>query len=143
MKDKILVAVDGSENALQALKEAVNLAKALPAKIMILNVQPSFQTFHTKLFINEDIIRDYQNELFENATKSAIEYLKATDVEYEVKLLIGDPVQKICQYADEVAPRFIFLGSRGLGMIKKTVLGSVSNGVLHETKTPILIIPLK
>lgn len=141
MGEKILVAVDGSENSLEALSEAVKLAKLIHNKIIVVNVQPSFHTLHTRLFINEETINDYQNELFNNATKAAIEYLQKNEADYELKLLIGDPVQQITQLADELSVNYIILGSRGMGLVKGTMLGSVSNGVLHQAKIPLLIIP--
>ncbi len=143
MGEKILVAVDGSENSLEALSEAVELAKLIHNKIVVVNVQPSFRTLHSRLFINEETIKEYQKELFDNATKSATEYLQKNEADFELKLLIGDPVQQISQLADKLSVKYIILGSRGMGVVKGTVLGSVSNGILHQTKIPLLIIPQK
>ena len=143
MKEHILVAVDGSENALEALKEAVKLAEAMHCKLTVVNVQLSFKTIHTKLYIKEDVIKDYQKELFDNATKTAVEYLQTQGVDYELKMLIGDPVQQISQVAKESEASYIVIGSRGMGLVKGTVLGSVSNGIIHQAKVPVLIIPQK
>lgn len=143
MEQNILVAVDGSENALEALKEGVKLARAFGGKLTVANVQLSFKTIHTKLYIKEEVIRDYQKELFNNATKTAVEYLQTQGVDYELKMLIGDPVQQISHLAKEAEANYIVIGSRGMGLVKGTVLGSVSNGIIHEAKVPVLIIPQK
>jgi len=143
MEKHILVAVDGSENALEALKEAVKLAKALKSKLTVANVQLSFKTVHTKMYFKEEVIREYQKELFEQATKTAVEYLQTQDIDYELKMLIGDPAQQICRLAKELDVSYIVVGSRGMGLIKGMVLGSVSNGIIFESKVPVLVVPKK
>lgn len=143
MKERIVVAIDGSKNSLEALEEAVRLAKVFPSKLYLVNVQPSFQTIHTRLFIGEDMIREYQTELFDKAMESAVEYLADKDVEYIALMKVGDPVFQISYLANDLKAKYIVLGSRGLGLIRGTVLGSVSSGVLHETKIPVVIVPQK
>jgi nucleotide-binding universal stress UspA family protein len=143
MKDRIVVPIDGSNNSLEALKEAVKLVEAFSCKLYLVNVQPSFHTVHTRLFIGEEMIREYQTELFEKATASAIEYLEGMNTDYIVLMKIGDPITQIAGMAKDLNAKYIVMGSRGLGRIRGTVLGSVSNGVLHEAKIPVLIIPNK
>ncbi|MDF2855873.1 MAG: Universal stress protein family protein [Neobacillus sp.] len=143
MKERILVAIDGSDNSLQALAEAVKLAEAIPSKLYLVNVQPSFHTIHTRLFIGENMIREYQTELFDKAAEPAVKYLEDRDVEYVVLMKVGDPVYQIAQLAEDLKAMYIVMGSRGMGLIRGTVLGSVSSGVLHETDIPMVIIPQK
>jgi nucleotide-binding universal stress UspA family protein len=141
MTERFLVAVDGSENSLVALDEAVRLAEVVNSKVYIVNVQPSFHTIHTRLFIKEELIKEYQKELFDTATKDVIERLQSKKCDYELLMRIGDPVQQISKLAKELEVRYIIIGSRGMGVVKGTVLGSVSHGILHESKIPVLIIP--
>jgi nucleotide-binding universal stress UspA family protein len=143
MKDRILVAIDGSNNSLEALEEAVKLAEVLHCTIILVNVQPSFHTIHSRLFIKEKHIKEYQQELFHDVTRSAVQYLQSQEIDYEGVLKIGDPVQQICDLAEELNVKYILMGSRGMGLVRGTVLGGVSNGVLHESHIPILIIPQK
>jgi nucleotide-binding universal stress UspA family protein len=143
MKERILVAIDGSDHSLEALKEAASMAEAFQCKIILLNVQPAFHMIHTRLFINEELIKEYREELFENATRSAVQLLDELKVDYELLQRIGDPTQQICKLAKELTVKYIVMGSRGMGIVRGTVLGSVSNGILHEAQVPILIIPAK
>lgn len=143
MKERILVAIDGSNNSLEALAEAVKLAEAIPSKLYLVNVQPSFHTIHTRLFIGDDMISEYQTELFDKAVESAVEYLEGRDLDYVVLMKVGDPIYQICHLAKDLNAKYIVMGSRGMGLIRGTVLGSISSGVLHETNTPMLIIPQK
>lgn len=143
MEERILVAIDGSNNSIDALEEAVRLAGVLQSRIILVNVQPSFYAIHKKLFIKEKHLKEYQQELFLDATWSAVQFLDAKNIHYELILRVGDPVQQICDVAEELNVRYIIMGSRGMGLIRGTVLGAVSNGVLHESLIPILIIPHK
>jgi nucleotide-binding universal stress UspA family protein len=143
MKERILVAIDGSKNSLEALDEAVKLAEVFPSKLYLVNVQPSFHTIHTRLFIGEDMIREFQTELFDKAIETAINHLDGRDIDYVALMKVGDPVYQISQLAKDLNVKYIVMGSRGMGLIRGTVLGSVSAGVLHETKIPVMIIPQK
>ena len=60
----------------------------------------------------------------------------------EIELVIAEhpPAKAILEAADQHAADLIVIGSRGLGA-RRTALGSVSNGVLHHAKVPVLVFP--
>lgn len=152
MKQGILVPFDGSDNATQALKLAIELANVLKEKIILLNVQPSFETLHTKLFFGKNQIQEYQEELFNEVIKPAVELLQSQGIEYTTKLRIGEPKTQVLLEAwggklDEEAccstegVRMIVMGSRGMNAVIGGILGSVSHGVLHQAPCPVTIVP--
>ncbi|MDD4600923.1 hypothetical protein SDC9_13651 [bioreactor metagenome] len=151
MKHNILVPFDGSKNAVEALQLAITLAKLLQEKIIVLNVQPSFNTVHTKMFFNKDNIRAYQQQLFEETVIPAKKILEDACIEYELKLRIGDPKDQISKEAmaeNAVQPgcattgvRMIIMGSRGMNPLLSGVLGSVSYGVINAATCPVTIVP--
>lgn len=49
--------------------------------------------------------------------------------------------QTIIQVADEIDASLIVCGARGLNLVKRTILGSVSEAVLHHSHRPMLISP--
>ncbi|HZS64873.1 MAG TPA: universal stress protein [Xanthobacteraceae bacterium] len=53
---------------------------------------------------------------------------------------IGDPVEKILARAKKSKCDLIVLGSRGLGLVKELVLGSVSHAVIQRSKCPTLTV---
>lgn len=151
MKQDILVPYDGSANATEALQVAIGMAKAFNEKIVLLNVQPSYETPHTKRFFNQKQIDDFRSQMADEALQPGEDILKQSGIKFIIKKRVGDPREQICQEAGADSPdgaackdrgmRFIVMGSRGLNAVLGTVLGSVSMGVLHNAPCPITIVP--
>ncbi|XP_059144685.1 universal stress protein YxiE-like [Physella acuta] len=47
--------------------------------------------------------------------------------------------QEIINYAEKVGAGLIVIGSRSQGKLKRTILGSVSDSVLHHSNVPVLV----
>ncbi|MEM5771107.1 MAG: universal stress protein, partial [Bacillota bacterium] len=152
MRRGILVPFDGSDNAVAALQTAITLAKALAENIILLNVQPSFQTLHTKMFFNRQVIRGYQEQLFAEAVAGGKRLLDEAGVRYMVKMRVGDEQEQICLEAADAdqdeqvcagcGVRWIVMGARGLRTAGKA-LGRVSYGVVKAAPCPVMIVPCK
>jgi nucleotide-binding universal stress UspA family protein len=139
-KSPLLVAFDGSDHSMLALKEAVQLSEMIDCRIVILNVQPNLNSLHTGLFFSKADMDEYSKEQGEKAIKKAENYLKDQHILYEKLIEIGYPIQVICNVANEIKAKYIVVGSRGLGPIKGQFLGSVSNGILFQASCPVLVI---
>jgi nucleotide-binding universal stress UspA family protein len=61
-------------------------------------------------------------------------------VSARTELLTGNPVDEIVAYADSIDADLIVVGSRGHGAVASALLGSVSQGVLHEAQRPVLVV---
>jgi len=150
MKQNILVPFDGSANALEALKVAVDMAKAFNEKVILLNIQPSYETPHTKQFFSKKQIHEYQSQMADEALQSGVDFLKQSGVAFVSKMRCGDPREQICAEARGDSPegeacrsngvRLIVMGSRGRNVILESLLGSVSAGVLHHAPCPVTIV---
>ncbi|XP_031572773.1 uncharacterized protein LOC116306811 [Actinia tenebrosa] len=70
---------------------------------------------------------------------------KAQTAKLSAKILIkgGKPGEAICELAKEEHAQIIVMGSRGLGALRRTFLGSVSDYVLHHAHIPVIIFPKK
>jgi len=55
----------------------------------------------------------------------------------------GSAGEGLVQMAEEEQCDLIVMGTRGLGSIRRTILGSVSDYVLHHSKVPVIICPKK
>ena len=51
----------------------------------------------------------------------------------------GNPGEAIVKIAEDENATMIVMGTRGLGVIRRTILGSVSDYVVHHAKCPVLI----
>ncbi|XP_071168743.1 universal stress protein YxiE-like isoform X2 [Mytilus edulis] len=83
---------------------------------------------------------------FEEESKHAAKVCsKLTDLlhKYEivgkVMQLKGDPGHQIVTTAEENRASFIVVGCRGIGVIRRTVLGSVSDYIVHHSNIPVLV----
>lgn len=138
---KILVSVDGSDNANRGLLEAKMLAECTGADVDILNVikhlkvrpfvsvnDESMKTSDDLKFIGEEILKDAE-KLFEDFSGNV-----------NLKLRTGDPADVIMKEAKEGDYDLVVMGNRGLGTFSRTMMGSVSNKVLNHSNRNILII---
>lgn len=138
---KILVAIDGSEYSKKAMEKAREIGSPLKSEITIINVIKPMQDYkyiHNQDFYkeNERLIVKESNLLLENAKKGFEDY------NGEVKALYkrGDPVDEIVKFAEEGNFDLIIMGSRGLGAFSRTLLGSISDKVIHHVKISVLIV---
>ena len=138
--NKILVATDGSDSAAEALEFGIELATEHDAELIIVHVVPAVDLVPMSgfgiggAFPHEPSVED--RALLEDAAALAEEH----DVRATMILLTGNVVDEIVAYADSRNVDLIVVGSRGHGTIATALLGSVSRGILGESKRPVLIV---
>ena len=146
MFKKILVPVDGSKGALEALDVAIELQKLMDAEIQLLCVFKHHSLFEASLSmvrpqdmqIPDDALMEYAKEVVEHAKKHA-EELGATRVRGFVRG--GRPSKAIVQVAEENGFDLIVMGSRGTtGEVDGMLLGSVSQRVAGRARMPVLVV---
>jgi len=126
---KILVAIDGSEDAKEALKQAVQLASKFKANITLLNVQQS------KLFeLKPGVTKDVGERILSDASG------EVKEVKFDKKLEFGNSAETIINVAEKGKYDLIVVGKRGLSTVKRFFLGSVSDDVSHHAKCSVMIV---
>jgi nucleotide-binding universal stress UspA family protein len=153
MMKKILVPTDGSEMADKALNLALDLASKYKAEVEILHVIPPVYMPITPYpvmmgespVLPPEWLNNYYKEAQVESRKMLTEAMKlaqskAEDVKLIPKLSEGRPSDMIVAEAEDEDFDLIVMGSRGLGGIKEYILGSVSNQVVHEAKSPVLVV---
>ncbi|NPB00521.1 MAG: universal stress protein [Crenarchaeota archaeon] len=134
----ILVAYDGSEIAKRAVSWAIQLAKALDAKLYVLyvvNVPPEVRAFLTAGTILNEALKSGMRILEQVKPE-----LDKEGVRYELVVEIGDPGEKIVEFADKINADLIVMGHRGLSGIKKLLVGSVCDKVIKCSTKPVLVV---
>lgn len=146
MAHTYLVPYDGSDNAKKALNWAIEYAKLTKARLEVLNIQPSFNAIHAKVFNPYDI-EEYQVECFNEAVEGVAELLRDSGIdEYRITWDEGDPKEvlidtvKISRTGDHPI-ELIIMGSRGTNPVFDGTLGSLSYAIIHAGICPVMIIP--
>ncbi len=138
---KILIPVDGSVGAEKAVRFAISIAEGKEKEITLLNVQPSYNLPNMKIFFNQEQIKAFQQEGAQEVFARSLEITDSLSAQVSTLVRIGDPGKEICAEAKASGTDLIVMGYRGLGGIKRTIMGSVATHVLHETPCPVLIVP--
>ena len=137
---RILVTTDGSPSSTDAVAFGVELASEHGAELIFVHVVPALDVVPSTgfgiggAFPHEPSKHDHV--LLEEAAAVATEH----GVFSTTAMLRGDTVDEIVAYADSHDVDLIVVGSRGHGAIAGALLGSVSRGVLGESKRPVLIV---
>lgn len=137
--EKIVIATDGSPAAHEAVDFGLDLAKEHGATVDFVHVlqlalvpRNGFGAVHEER--HEEAPED-RRVLEEAEALADLRSVRST-----TELLRGDVVDEIVAYADNVDADLIVLGARGRGALPGALLGSVSRGVLAESKRPVAIV---
>jgi nucleotide-binding universal stress UspA family protein len=142
MYKRILIATDGSDKSMKAAEEGLELAKAVGAQVIALNV------------INEVVIasavrqlgadrKDVESKL-EKAGGKAVDNLKAMGAKIGVNVdtivRIGAPANTVIDTAGAEKADLIVMGSHGESGASKLLIGSVVQKVLYWATIPVLVV---
>ena len=138
---KILVATDGSPSATEAVGFGVELASEHASELIFVHVVPTLDVIPVMGVggIGAAVpheVGEHDRAVLDDAAAVAADH----DLVSTTAILRGDTVDEIVAYADSHDVDLIVVGSRGHGAIASSLLGSVSRGVLGETKRPVLIV---
>lgn len=145
MYAKILVPVDGSNTANQALDEAIKLAKTLNSTIEVLHViDNSHLLYDTGISAAADV-----HGTVIDAGKTILEQAKlrvtSAGLHGETRMVDdlvapGDIAGSILKAARDSQAELVVIGSHGRTGFRKLVLGSVAEKVMHQCPLPVWII---
>lgn len=136
MYKNIVVAVDGSENALRAVKQAADLAKLEgDTKVSVISVI-AIDVYSDMVYDPIEAHGDAQKEL----VAPALEVFEEAGIDAELTLLHGRPADEIIRFADKNGADLVVIGSRGLNALQEFAIGSVSHKVIKHVKCPVLVV---
>lgn len=144
---KILVPIDGSSEAEKAAEFAAEMAKSLKADVTVIAVIsiPSFFSPLLNQPQNQTVISNLLDEEERYAAsymQPVVERLSKTGVNVSSKIVKSGTsvVNAICDTAKREDMGLIVMGTRGMGGLKRVLLGSVSSGVVHYAHCPVLVV---
>jgi nucleotide-binding universal stress UspA family protein len=144
MFKSIVVGTDGSDTAGQAVRQAVDLARDIGAKVELVSAyEPvsSQRLSEERRQAPEDLQWTINPREDVDATlESAAEVARSAGVEVRTYARQGDPADAILDVAEEQEADLIVVGNKGMTGAKRFLLGSVPNKVSHHAPCSVLII---
>ena len=140
---RILLATDGSEEAELATLRAVDLVDATNSELHVVHVGvlPTFLDSYPGTL-------GYERRLYEEIEEISRELLRKES--WRVKaaggtvsgthLRMGQVDLEIVALAEELGADLIVMGSRGLGGVRRALMGSVSDSVVRHAHCPVLVV---
>jgi len=143
---RILVPLDGSGLAQQALPLARELAHAARAELILLRaVVPMIEAYVGAPMLGRPIAES--SEAISSLREYALEDLEAQATALRAELphilthaIIGYPAEVIVDEAREMEVDLIVMATHGYGGLRRWALGSVADKVLHATTTPLILV---
>lgn len=146
----VLLATDGSDLATAAMTRGVallgrdhrflSLAVVPPAFVPAAAVSP--MDAHPTV-IDPELETRIEEQDRANSVRDLELLASVLEIQAEPMVEVGEPGPTICVVAARVNADVIVIGSHGHGWIKRVLIGSVSNHVLHHAPCPVLVMRLE
>ena len=140
---KLLVAVDLSESTQTIVDKVEEINKEYPAQVWILHnaePEPDFVEFKVDpLAARESLAKRFHNE--HRQIQEIANRLRKAGLDATALLVHGATVETILKEASDLDVDMIVVGTHGRGAMHQLLVGSVSEGILHKSRYPVLVIP--
>jgi nucleotide-binding universal stress UspA family protein len=148
LSEKILLATDGSEDAILAARTAAGLAQQMGSELHAVYVPPRIAPHRPGYYVGPEVVEQAgrkEREELERETQRLLD-LQAEEVRgaggkvARAHLRVGTPDEEIVKLAEELGVGLIVMGSRGQGGVRRALLGSVSDSVVRHAHCPVLVV---
>lgn len=140
---RILLATDGSKEAELAARTAVDLTNATGSELHIVHVAllPNFAMDGPgTVGYDRGLHKKLEEESRETLRKLTWRVKVAGAAVAGAHLRMGGVAEEIVDLAEELQVGLIVMGSRGLGGIRRTLMGSVSDSVVRHAHCPVMVV---
>lgn len=118
------------------------VARQFGSRLHVIHVVPDLE-FWGVAYASEHLLGQDNQGLVDKAQERAEKFCAENfhpELETEVKVVAGNPAQKIIEYAEEIEADMIIVGSHGRKGLDKALFGSVADRVLRISPVPVLVI---
>lgn len=141
----IVIAIDGSEKAEQAFSFYLdNLHRDGNKLLLIHSAEPPYVSSQQAMYMSGDLWEQMvtsEKEKVKGLEEKYADKMKAQGVSGKIKAVFsGRPGEVIVETANDEKAAMIVMGTRGLGAVRRTILGSVSDYVVHHAHCPVVIV---
>lgn len=138
---KILLPVDGSNAALDAVRFAIRLAReGLPIQCVLANVQEPATLYEMVVAHDAEVLHEVSDAAGAHAIAPAEALLRSAGIDCAGEVASGDPGHTLVELAETHGCEMIVMSARGMGALRQALLGSVSQSVLHSSPVPVLLV---
>jgi|AntDeeMetagen681_2_1112603.scaffolds.fasta_scaffold07433_1 nucleotide-binding universal stress UspA family protein len=137
MYDRILLPVDGSDEAKRAAKRGIELARTFDAAVDIVHVVERRSRRLARTDAETAQLRERGDRILAEIEALA----SAVDRPVTTTLTEGTPAVRIAEHAADRDASLIVIGKQGLTGLGKRLLGGVTEGVLQRSDVPVLVVP--
>ena len=138
---KVLIATDGSDNAMRAVRHVAALAnRGITIEAVLCNVQPPVMSGEVGVVAPIEVAERRRTLAAAAAFMSACAVLAEAGVAVHRHEATGDAAEEIIAAALEHRCDTIVMGRRGLGAIASLVGGSVSSQVMRRSPLPVTLV---
>lgn len=138
---KVIVAVDGSDNGLQAARVAARMADSMGAELVLLHVFALMSDdIAGALGMTAEEIEEVRDRSARKAFDAVLDAISDRAQPPQEVALTGDVAEAILDYLDDATDVLLVMGRRGQTRMGSLLLGSVSDKVLRHTRTPVTVV---
>jgi nucleotide-binding universal stress UspA family protein len=135
LPERILLPTDGSEDAIRATEAASDLARRCGAELHVVHVWHDVRGFAHD-FVKRELRRQGQEILDEQ-----VERIRASGGEVtKAYLRKGRTSNEVIALSKEIDAELLVVGSRGLGTVRRILMGSQSEEIVHHAQVPVLVL---
>jgi nucleotide-binding universal stress UspA family protein len=137
---KILLATDGSEEATLAAQTAADLSERTGSELHLIHVGEMPLLYHPERHGYGAEYEEREKEA-RQLLEAQVERMKAAGATVaQAHLRLGRVDEEVVVLAEELGVDLIAVGSRGLGGVKRALMGSVSDSVVRHAHCPVLVV---
>ena len=138
---KILIPVDGSMSALDAVRHALRLRReGLQASFVLATVQEPTYLYEMILAPDADVLDRVTGAVGARSLRDAEALFHDAGVLFEREIGSGSVPETLIEIAGRYGCEAIIMGARGWGALRSALLGSVSHAVLQASTVPVTIV---
>ncbi len=142
---KIIIAVDLSDLAVQAINNASTLALAFNSSIRLIHVIAPSPTYIGNE-IGPAVLPENIDENLDGITsdlEAMVDFLNQKNITADFKVCKGPVIETILEETESFQSDLLVMGAHNHGFLYRAFLGSICSGVVKRCKCPVLIIPGK
>lgn len=143
---KILVPVDGSKHAEEALYTAIEMLKSKGGELFVLTVVPSFEAFDLELSASsrESLNKDFEAKGGKVVNRSCdIATGEGVKVHCKAEVSATNIPDAIVAFAEKEGVDLVVIGSRGLSPASRFRMGSVASKVVRHAPCSVYVVKQK